>query len=137
MKHIKIAALIFFAVLSTAAMTQAQQMKSMKGMSGMHMDMATTGKTTTLKGEVVDLGCYLTKGLHGKSHAECATKCIRSGLPVGILSNGRVYIAMTANREPANSLLEPYAAREVEVTGIVARRGGVDMVAVSKVVPLK
>lgn len=137
MKYLKIAALVFTAVLSTAAMTQAQQMKSMKGMHNMRMAMATTGKTTTLKGEVVDLSCYLTKGLHGMSHAECAAKCIRSGLPVGILSNGRVYIAMTANHEPANSLLEPYAAKEVEVTGIVARRGGVDMVAVSKVVPLK
>lgn len=140
MRYIKLAALVFVAVLSTAAMTQAQQMKSMKNMGDMHkmrMAMATTGKTTTLRGEVVDLACYLTKGLHGKSHEECATKCIRSGLPVGILSNGQVYVAITATHEPANSLLLPYAAKQVEVTGVVARRGGVDIVAVDKVEPVK
>lgn len=139
MRYMKLAALVFMAVLSTAAMTQAQAMKAMKGnsMHGMQMAMATTGKTTTIKGEVVDLACYLTKGLHGESHAECATKCIRSGLPVGILSNGRIYVAITANHKPANSLLVPYAAKQVEVTGVVARKGGVDIVAVDKVEPVK
>ena len=110
----------------------------MKGMKGMHaMNMSMHAKTTTIQGEVVDLACYLTKGEHGAKHEECATMCINNGLPVGILSKeGHVYLAITANHKPANSLLEPYTAKEVKVTGTVDRRSGMDIVAVDKVEPL-
>ncbi len=138
MRYIKLAAFVFTAIVATAVLAQAQDMKGMKGMSGMH-DMQTTAKAkvTTIQGEVVDLACYLTKGQHGASHEECAKMCISSGLPVGILDkDGHVYLAITANHKSANSLLEPYAAKQVKVTGTVDRRGGVDIVAVDKVEPL-
>ncbi len=138
MKYIKIAAFVFMAVFATAATTHAQAMKSMKGMKGMSgMSMSSKVKTTTIKGEVVDLACYLSKGLHGKSHEQCARACIRGGLPVGILTkSGEVYLAIGANHKPANSMLLPYAAKQVDVTGNVERRGGVDIVAVSSVKPV-
>ena len=132
MRYIKLAAFVFTAIVATAVLAQAQDMK------GMHdMKMTAKAKVTTIQGEVVDLACYLTKGQHGASHEECAKMCINSGLPVGILSkDGHVYLAITANHKAANSLLEPYAAKQVKVTGTVDRRGGVDIVAVDKVEPL-
>jgi hypothetical protein len=39
---------------------------------------------TTIKGEVLDMACYLDHGAQGEKHAACAEKCISSGLPVGI-----------------------------------------------------
>ncbi len=141
MRKIRIATFVLAAILATSAMTQAQDMKDMKGMKGMGdmhgMSMTSKAKMTTIQGEVVDLACYLTKGEHGKSHEECAKMCINSGLPVGILSkDGRVYLAITANHKSANSLLVPYAAKEVKVTGTVDKRGGMDIVAVDRVEPL-
>ncbi len=138
MRYIKIAAFVFTAILATAAMTQAQDMKGMKGMGDMHgMSMTSKAKTTTIQGEVVDLACYLTKGQHGASHEECAKMCINSGLPVGILSkDGKVYLAITAKHKEANDLLVQYAAKEVKVTGTVDRRNGMNIVAVDKVEPL-
>ncbi len=142
MRYIKLAAFVFMAVLSTAAMTQAQEMKAMKGknsMSGMHgmqMAMSSKGKTTTVEGQVVGLACYLTEGNHGAKYAECQTKCVESGLPVGILSHGRVYLAITANHKPANSLLVPYMEKNVRITGVVNMRAGMNIVAVDKVEPL-
>ncbi len=135
MRKIKIAAFVIAAVFAGATMTYAQQMKDMKGMHGMNMSQH--AKMTTIKGEVVDLACYLTKGEHGAKHEECAQMCINSGLPVGILDkDGHVYLAITANHKPANSLLVQYAAKEVEVTGTVDKRGGMDVVAVDKIEPL-
>lgn len=138
MKYIKLTAFVFVAVLATAAMTRAQDMKNMKGMKDMSgMSMSSNAKATTIQGEVVDLACYLTKGAHGEGHAECAQACIKGGLPVGILTkSGEVYLAIGANHKPANSLLLPYAAKQVEVTGTVDRRGGVEVVAVSSVKPV-
>src|SRR5215472_8405210 len=38
----------------------------------------------TVKGEVVDMACYIDHNATGEKHADCARKCIGSGLPVGI-----------------------------------------------------
>ena len=38
----------------------------------------------TVKGEVLDIACYIDHGAHGEKHAQCAATCIESGLPVGI-----------------------------------------------------
>jgi len=128
-------AFVFTAVLAMAAMSIAQDMSNMKDMHNMKMDKS--AKTTTVQGEVIDMACYMTKGEHGSDHADCATACINSGLPVGVLDkSGHVYLCMTATHKPANSLLVQYAAKEVKVTGIVYKKGGMDMFAVDKVEPV-
>ena len=127
----KIAVFMFVAVLSTAALSQAQDMK------GMSMSKNKSDKSTTIQGEVIDMACYMTKGERGASHAECAQMCINNGLPVGILDKaGHVYLCMTSNHKPANSLLVQYAAKQVKVTGTVYKKGGMDLLAVDKVEPL-
>ncbi len=137
MRYMKLAAFVIMAVLSTAAMTQAQQMHAMKGSHSMHMAMSMRGKTTMLEGQVVGLSCYLSKGAHGESAKACQTACVKSGLPVGIVSHGHVYLAVTSMNKPANSLLLPYMEQEVHVTGVIHTRDGMSIVQVAKVEPAK
>lgn len=138
MRYMKLMAFVFMAVISTAAMTQAQQMHAMKGMHGMHMMMSNKAKTTTFEGQVVGLNCYLSMGTHGASAKACQTACVKNGDPVGILTkSGRVYLATIGRAKPANSLLLPYMEQEVEVTGVVHGRNGMWLVNVDKVEPAK
>lgn len=139
MRYMKLVAFVFMAVISTAAMTQAQQMHAMKGNShSMHSTMSSKGKTTTFEGQVVGLNCYLSKGTHGASAKACQTACVKNGLPVGILTkSGHVYLATVGTGRSANSLLLPYMEKEVKVTGAVYGRNGMWLVNVAKVEPVK
>jgi len=47
------------------------------------------GKKVTLTGELVDTACFITGDAKGPDHAECATKCMASGVPAGILPEGK------------------------------------------------
>jgi hypothetical protein len=56
--------------------------------------------SASITGEVLDMACYTDHGAHGDKHAECAQKCIASGLPVGIKSDadGKVYLVIGAHK---------------------------------------
>ena len=134
MRSLKVAAFVLAAILATASLSRAQEMKDMKGMS---MSKANSDTLTTVQGEVIDMACYMTKGEHGAGHADCAEMCIKDGLPVGILDvSGHVYLCMTSTQKSANSLLAQYAAKQVKVTGKVYSKGGMDLLAVDKVEPV-
>lgn len=138
MRYMKLAAFAIMAVLSTAAMTQAQQMHAMKGSHSMHMGMSMKSKTVTFDGQVVGLNCYLSMGTHGESAKECQTACVKNGDPVGILTkSGHVYLATVGRAKPANSLLLPYMEKEVRVTGTIHERNGMRLINVAKVEPVK
>lgn len=53
-------------------------------------------KHVTIKGEIVDLACYLGEGEKGASHKQCAIKCAKAGTPIGILDekSGNVYLLL-------------------------------------------
>ena len=94
----------------------------------------------TLKGEVVDLMCYLDHGAKGPGHAGCAEKCIKpkanggKGGPVGLLTDdGSVYLVI-GEHEPINDKLAPVAAQTVELRGKLVKRGGMAMLANSKII---
>jgi len=92
-------------------------------------------KTTTLRGEVVDMGCYLEHGAKGEKHKECAAKCIAGGMPMGLLTdNGKIYLIMLNhdNPDPFNKLKD-MASSMVEVSGTVSARGGVSAIDASDV----
>lgn len=91
------------------------------------------GGPQTVTGEVVDLACYLGEGAMGPGHRECAEKCIRSGLPVGIKTADRLYVAMGSEHGPANETLAPLAAKQVIAEGVVSERDGVHLIAIKKV----
>ena len=84
------------------------------------------GEKITVKGEPVDLWCYMSAGAKGADHKACAVMCAKSGLPIGILDEkGNVYLAMGAkNMQNAKDLLLDKMAETVEVTGVLVNKGG-------------
>lgn len=94
---------------------------------------APAGAMQTVTGEVVDLACYLAEGARGAWHRECAEKCIRSGLPVGIKAADKLYVAIGSEHGPANSALAPMAAKQVVAEGVVTEQDGVHLIAIKKV----
>ncbi len=97
------------------------------------------GKTVSLKGEVLDLYCYM---LHpdwgqGKDHAECAQKCINKGLPAGFLADGEVYLLLGPDHGPAKDLVAEHAGHPVTLKGMLVAHSGVKAIQVSEVKSLK
>ncbi len=92
-------------------------------------------KTVTVKGELVDMGCYVAHGAKGEKHKECATKCIAGGMPMGLLTDkGKLYLLTLNhdNADPYNKAKE-MAAAMVEVTGQVSTRNGVSAIDVTDI----
>src|SRR5215467_2759796 len=87
------------------------------------------GQTLTVKGEVVDLWCYMESGEHGPSHKACATACVKGGNPIGIVdSKGNIYIAAgLQDHQPARDLLINRMSEEVSASGTLVTKGGLKM----------
>jgi hypothetical protein len=101
-------------------------------MSAEKMEMKAEKKPVTLKGELVDTGCYIEHGAMGGKHKECATKCIAGGMPMGLLSGKMLYlITMNHDNPDAYNKLKDMAGEMVEVTGVVAERNGVKAIDVT------
>jgi hypothetical protein len=94
------------------------------------------GKSTTVKGYVLDSACAFTKGLSKPVSPECAKACAKSGSPLVILSRtGMIYwpIADTTPSSGQNDKLLPYAGKGVAVTGKVFQRGGSHAIVISNI----
>lgn len=91
-------------------------------------------ETTQVKGEILDLVCYADHGASGEKHAGCATKCISSGLPVGIKGeDGKVYLVVGAHK-PLNEQLAPEAGKTVTLQGKVKSRDGINLLKNAEIV---
>ncbi len=87
-----------------------------------------SSETKKVTGEVIDMACYIDHGATGAKHADCAKKCITSGLPVGIKGDdGKTYM-LIGEHKPMNSDLAQYAAKKITVEGKVTSRDGVNMI---------
>lgn len=89
----------------------------------------------TEKGEIVDTSCYLTHGAKGAKHKECATKCIKGGAPMGLLTEkGEVFLLL-----PDHDNGDPYekakdlAAETVTVKGDGAEKAGIHAIVVKSI----
>ncbi|MBI4355163.1 MAG: hypothetical protein HY597_01760 [Candidatus Omnitrophica bacterium] len=87
----------------------------------------------TLRGEVIDIACYVDHGAAGAGHADCAQKCIKSGLPVAIKVGDELYVAIGGDHQTANAALAKFAGKQVEVQGTVHERDDQKMIVVSTV----
>ncbi|HET9886570.1 MAG TPA: hypothetical protein VFR10_03590 [bacterium] len=95
---------------------------------------ADEGKSITVKGEVVDLVCYLDHEAQGAKHADCAKTCISSGLPVGIkTADGKVYM-LVGDHKPLNEKLAAYAAKTITIRGKAVSRDGFNMIENAEIV---
>ena len=61
-----------------------------------------SGQVQAIKGEVVDLMCYIDYGAKGEKHKGCAEKCIKSGGPVGLLTADSQLYLVIGKHEPIN-----------------------------------
>ncbi len=94
---------------------------------GFSAESKSTGETKTIKGEVVDLMCYLDHGAKGDKHKQCAETCIKSGGPVGLLSGDDLYLVV-GDHKPMNDQLAPKAGQTVELKGKVVEKHGMKMI---------
>ena len=116
-----------FAVLPLAA-HDGDMPKSGEAMTSMGgMAKAASGSTITVTGEVLDMACYLDHGAHGEKHADCAQKCISSGLPVGLKATDGTTYLLIGEHMPANSELAQYAAKTITVRGKFVSRDGINL----------
>src|SRR3984893_6001285 len=78
-------------------------------------------------GEVVDMMCYVDHNAVGEKHGQsCGAKCIKSGGPVGIVSDGKAYLVV-GEHKPMNDQLAEYCGKTITMKGKMAERGGVEM----------
>jgi hypothetical protein len=81
-------------------------------------------------GEVVDVACLVTKDAKGAGHADCGSKCVKAGLPVGLLVGDATYILIGADHKPMNEKLAPHVGHTVTVTGTKFEKQGSNVIAV-------
>ena len=80
---------------------------------------STEGKQVTVQGELIDTACFVTSDgdAKGKDHAECAQKCMASGVPAGILPDGSKDSDAMMYLLTNPQVLAPYAAQTIKVEG--------------------
>src|SRR6184192_4058546 len=89
---------------------------------------ADTAASKEVTGEVIDMMCYVDHNAVGEKHGQaCGAKCVRSGGPVGILSEGKGYLVV-GEHKPINDQLADLCGKNVTVKGKLAERGGVSMI---------
>ena len=93
-------------------------------------------KTETVKGQVVDMGCYnKDKSNTGVDHKmpketkDCAIGCAKDGQPLALLTaDGKVYQIAGGLAADKNAKLIAHVSHTVEVTGDVMDHGGKMMI---------
>src|SRR5262245_32538487 len=93
------------------------------------------GETFKIKGEVVDLWCFLEGGDRGADHKQCAVSCAKAGNPIGLVTEkDDVYVMMgLKDHQPGKDLLIDKMAETVTVEGTLVKKGGVQVIYVSSV----
>jgi hypothetical protein len=95
-----------------------------------------TGKSTTVKGYVLDSACAFTKDLEKPISRDCAIACAKAGSPLVILgADGTIYwpIANTTPSSGQNEKLLPFAGQKVTASGKVYQRGGSTALVIEKI----
>src|SRR5437660_12880275 len=108
----------FIAALACAPLAIAQEHQ--------HGSDAAASKEVT--GEVVDMMCYVDHNAVGEKHGQsCGAKCIKSGGPIGIVSEGKAYLVV-GEHKPINDQLAEYCGKTITVKDKLRERGGVAMI---------
>ena len=106
-------------------------------------------KIVKVTGELLDMGCFISRGLTGDLHRECALKCINAGVPMGVMGADSTVYVLTQNHDRAMDpktfagspdpyvQLKQWAAMKVEIQGLDWERNGVKFLEVkyAKLVP--
>jgi hypothetical protein len=92
-------------------------------------------KEVTLRGEVLDMACWVAHEGKGPKHAACAQKCLKDGQPMGLLTqDGTVYLLFGDHADTtAYSQARGLGAKNVEIRGEIADRAGIHGLTVKSV----
>jgi len=93
-------------------------------------------KEVMLKGEVVDVACYISHGAKGEKHKDCAESCAKAGGALGILTaDGKLYVSLLPDSHASgpNDVLMDHIAHQVEAKGFVRSKGGVQGIMITSV----
>ena len=77
MKHLAAATILVVGMSTTSTPAQSQAAKKTT---------PPRPKAAVVRGEVLDLSCWLARNLSGPLHQDCARKCLASGVPMGIIT---------------------------------------------------
>ena len=117
----------FIAALAVAPLAIAQEHEHGK-------ENLSASAEKSVSGEVVDMMCYVDHNAMGEKHGQsCGAKCIRSGGPVGIVSDGKAYLVV-GEHKPINDQLADYCGKTITVKGKMAERGGMAMIENAEIV---
>ena len=118
------AAAIFIGALTFSPLAVAQE----------HEHGSDTAASKEVTGEIVDMMCYVDHNAVGEKHGQsCGAKCIKSGGPVGIVSDGKAYLVV-GEHKPINDQLAEHCGKTVTLKGKMAERGGIAMIENAEVV---
>jgi hypothetical protein len=114
----------FIAALAVSPLAIAQE----------HEHGSDTAASKEVTGEVVDMMCYVDHNAVGEKHGQsCGAKCIKSGGPAGIVSDGKAYLVV-GEHKPMNDQLAEYCGKTVTLKGKMAERGGIAMIENAEIV---
>jgi hypothetical protein len=87
----------------------------------------TPGRPVSIRGEVVEVSCFLRDGRRGVGHKSCALTCLKNGGELGIVEDGSGNLYLLAGRSPATNPSQPVielVAEHVAATGTLYERAG-------------
>ena len=81
----------------------------------------------TVRGEVLDMACYVAHEAKGPDHAACAKRCVKGGQRMGLLAeDGTVYLLYASHDDSsAFEQAKEHAGQEVEIVGVAATQAGI------------
>lgn len=88
-----------------------------------------------LTGEVVDITCYASHAAKGEKHAACAQKCLTSGMPAGIVADGKLWVVTMADHTSPGAKLAAWAGKNVTAEGAKIEKDGANIFEIDTVAP--
>jgi len=120
MKAVKFSLILSFALVLLAGIGMAYGDEKHGDHGDMHGQM-------TVRGEILDMACYVAHEAKGPDHAACAKRCVKGGQPMGLLAeDGTVYL-LYAKHDDGSAFEEAkkFAGQEVEISGVAATQAGI------------
>ncbi len=92
----------------------------------------------TVRGEILDMACYVAHEAKGPDHAACAKRCAKGGQPIGLLAeDGTVYLLYASHEDGAAfEQAKEHAGQQVEIAGVAATQANIKGIEVHGVKPL-
>jgi hypothetical protein len=79
----------------------------------------------TIKGEIVDTHCYLSRGAKGEEHAGCGNACIARDVPAGLLTaDGTLYLLLNEKSSSVKDKVAGKVGKMVTAHGKIVERNG-------------